>query len=364
MSANIEFNEKKQSYSFVGNVGKDRKNVAWHGLGQEVTEPMTAAEAIELCNANFNVGSGRMIHVSNEMIEAIRRGDPINHLFSENDIVENAFCTYREDNGSVLGIVGNRYEIVQNAEAFKFIDDITGIGSEHELCKGAYIETAGILGKGERMFVTAKVPNCVRIDGSNDVIEDYIMFTNSHDGTGAVTACFTPVRVVCNNTLNAALKNCYNKVCLRHTANVKVNLQNAARVMHLHSTYMEQFQETLKHLATQKVTKDYTKKLVSQLLLTDVELSLFNKANGKIDTIDEISSRRKNQYHKLERTIDEGVGQEFSRGTKYWLYNGVTSYITNTMEFQSEEKRYKAILSSQGYGNKLQQNALDMLLTV
>ena len=95
--------------------------------------------------------------------------------------------------------MGKDYEVVQNMDAFSFFDAIVG-------GDGIQYETAGALGKGERIFITAKLPNYIKV-GNDDLIEQYLFLTTSHDGGGSITAAFTPVRIVCNNTLNAALRN-------------------------------------------------------------------------------------------------------------------------------------------------------------
>lgn len=98
----------------------------------------------------------------------------------------------RTDNGAVLGVVGKDYQIVQNRDAFLFFDSIVG-------GDGIMYEIAGALGKGERIFITAKLPGYIEV-GNNDLIEKYLFLTTSHDGSGSITAAFTPVRIVCANS--------------------------------------------------------------------------------------------------------------------------------------------------------------------
>jgi len=95
---------------------------------------------------------------------------------------------------------------------------------------GIQYETAGALGKGERIFITAKLPDYITV-GGNDLIEKYLFLTTSHDGFGSITAAFTPIRIVCNNTLNAALRNNTNAFKIRHTVNAKERLEEAHKLM-------------------------------------------------------------------------------------------------------------------------------------
>jgi phage/plasmid-like protein (TIGR03299 family) len=103
-----------------------------------------------------------------------------------------------------------------------FFDAIVGGG-------GILYETAGALGKGERIFIIAKLPDYINV-GNNDLIEQYLFFTTSHDGSGSITAAFTPVRIVCNNTLNAALRKQSNSIKIRHTVNAKERLEEAHKL--------------------------------------------------------------------------------------------------------------------------------------
>lgn len=361
MSANIEFNEKKQTYSFVANAGKERKELAWHRLGQYFDRPLSVEEAIQGCNADYNVGKGKLIHVTNDIIDAIRNGQPLTPdmlaSIGSKDIIESHVCTYREDTGNVLGVVGKGYEVVQNVKAFEFINELTGIGSENNLAN-AVIETAGILGSGERIFITAKMPENIRIGNSKDIIKDYILFTNSHDGTGAVIACFTPVRVVCNNTLNAALKNCSNRLYFRHTKNVHNKLAQAQKLMNLHTAYVENLGGRLVELSQERVNDKEVKELIAKTFLNDDQLKLYQKANNNWE-IDEIGTRTKNVCNEVLKTMYEGTGQNMYEGTKLWVYNGITCYNGNAASYTSDVKKFDAL--NEGVAYKKQQAMFDLL---
>jgi phage/plasmid-like protein (TIGR03299 family) len=125
-------------------------------------------------------------------------------------VSDNSFYTYRPDTDAILGDkLGAEYEVIQNVDAFSFFDSIVG-------GDGIQYETAGALGKGERIFITAKLPNYIKV-GNDDLIEQYLFLTTSHDGFGSITAAFTPIRIVCANTLNAAMQSRNNSIKIRHT---------------------------------------------------------------------------------------------------------------------------------------------------
>jgi phage/plasmid-like protein (TIGR03299 family) len=342
MAANIEFNLERGTNSFAS-----RKEIPWHKLGVVVDKPMSTAEAIKLCNADFTVKVGETYVKFNE--EDWKADD--NGILKCGDKVSDTFATYRTDNLHVFGSVGARYEVVQNIDAFEFIDGIVDTGE-------AVIETAGVLGHGERVFVSAKLPDYITLS-NNDVIEGYLFITTSHDGSKMITAALTKIRVVCNNTLDAALRNCTNKVQFRHTKNVKDKLEQGRKLMHLNNKFSKEFENLLLSLKAQPVIDSAVKELVHKLFLNDEELALANSANGNLWRVDEISTRKKNIVRDVVYSIEGGPGQELYRGTGLWLYNGITTYLNNTRSYSSPED--KLIALSEGSESKIRQNALNLI---
>jgi phage/plasmid-like protein (TIGR03299 family) len=140
----------------------------------------------------------------------------------------------------VLGIVGERYRIVQNHEAFAFVDQLLG--------SAIHFETAGSLHGGRRVWVLATLPEHVEVGG--DPVRPYVLLMNSHDGSTAVIAATTPIRVVCQNTLNWGLRNARQKFSIRHTEAVTQRVHEARRVLELSIDYYEQFKRYGDELAS------------------------------------------------------------------------------------------------------------------
>lgn len=218
--------------------------VAWRNLGtrcRSFTTPVTINEAVQSIGADYNVKKETLVRVPDFVIDSIYNGTNENITLSKENIITSHMATIREDTNTTLGVVGSKYGVVQNNKAFEFIDIITS--GELNGTQQPVIETAGILGDGERVYVTAKMPSKLFIDGDDsEGIDDYILFTNSHDGSGAVTILFTPLRVICQNTLNAAIRQASNKLVFKHTANVnerlewtkKENMERAVAVLRMH----------------------------------------------------------------------------------------------------------------------------------
>ena len=147
----------------------------WHGIGIVIDNPLTSEDAIVAGGLDWNVVQ-----------------EPI---FKENGVrVPGYFANVRDSDGAILGVVTNKYSIVQNKDAFAFTDSLVE--------EGLTYETAGVLRGGKQIWLLAKMPETMILD---DKLEPYVCFTNTHDGTGAVRVCMTPTRVCCANTLNLAL---------------------------------------------------------------------------------------------------------------------------------------------------------------
>src|SRR5690606_35492162 len=216
MAHNLNFNERTGKYSFFSVQQK-----AWHGLGQVVEDYPTSAEAIRFAGLDYEVVKSPLYTKGSHII-----GTDGDMEAGDGELsVPDYFANVRTDNNTVLGVVGKDYQIVQNNEAFAFFDAIVGGGD------GILYETAGALGDGERIFITAESPDYIRVGNGDDVTEKYIFLTTSHDGSGSITAAFTPVRIVCQNTLNASLLNMTNVVRIKHTSGAKHRLEDAYKVM-------------------------------------------------------------------------------------------------------------------------------------
>lgn len=325
---------------------------------------ISVQEAFEEANLNYNVDAQPLVRVPQSVLDALIEGSPTLWTPTKNDIITSHKATFRDDYNRTLGVVGRDYGIVQNVKAFEFLDFIAE-------CSGhtPQIVSAGALGYGERMFICAQLGEDSFLN-PNDAIKNYVVFTNAHDGTGAVMCFFTPIRVVCQNTLNMAIKSCPNKVVFKHTKHVErrldweiaANREKAKEVFSKSVKFSEEFINNMLMLKEQKVTTDYINDFTAQMYLSPAQMKLLKQANGEFDKVDEISTRAKNQINALRDAIDNGVGQEQNRGTKVWLLNGVTTFLHNTREYKSAEDEFRSII--EGDALKKTQKAFDLLTKV
>ena len=327
MAHNINYNEQTGRYSFFS-----VKEKAWHGLGQIVKQYPTSEEAIKHAGLDYEVVKSPLFTNGSEIIT------DFNHLEMNQNTLEvpNYFANIRTDNNTVLGVVGKDYHIVQNHEAFNFFDAIVG-GDE-----GILYETAGALGKGERIFITAKLPDYIRVGNGDDVTEKYIFLTTSHDGSGSITAAFTPIRIVCQNTLNASLRNMTNVVRIKHTSGAKQRIENAHKIMGLANTLSTQLENIFNNWTKVRVTDQEVKKLIQLALCPNKEtLDLLKKgAHDEISTLFKNTIDDAFNYAMLSDTQQ----MDTTKGTLYGAYNAVTGYFHNVRNYKNDEAKLQSIV--------------------
>ncbi|WP_339921345.1 DUF932 domain-containing protein [uncultured Flavobacterium sp.] len=327
MAHNLNFNERAGRYSFFS-----VREKAWHGLGQIVTDYPTSAEAINHAGLDYEVIKSPLYTNASNII------NPTDSLgIRDNEVnVPDYFATIRTDNNAVLGVVGKEYHIVQNREAFSFFDAIVG-GTD-----GILYETAGALGNGERIFITAKLPDYIRVGNGDDVTEKYIFLTTSHDGSGSITAAFTPVRIVCQNTLNASLRNMSNVVRIRHTSGAKQRLENAHKVMGLANEFSNQLEDIFNNWAKVKVHDHEVKKMIQFALCPNKETLQHLKAGNE----DEISTVFKNTVEDAFAYAMTSDSQQMNttKGTLFGAYNAVTGYYQNVRSYKDSEAKLQSII--------------------
>lgn len=192
--------------------GGDKKLEPWHGLGQIVTDKaMTSEQALRLGGLDFTVEKHNLTKVmANDHVVDITKDT-------------GKMSVIRTDTETALGIVSTKYQLIQNREAFAFIDEIV---SANQAC----IHTAGALGKGEDIWFLLKLPEDTVVK-DNDIINNYILVHNTHDGSAQFSARITPVRVVCQNTLLTAFTNSSHIVRIKHTKNCQDKIKQAAMLM-------------------------------------------------------------------------------------------------------------------------------------
>lgn len=212
------------------------REVPWHGCGVKVAEAPTSADALRLAGLDWTVEQ-RPVYLENAAVP-----------------VPNYRANVRDRDGKVLGIVTDRYQVVQNADAFSWTDELIGGDVRYE--------TAGSLREGKKIWLLAKMP-AAKVAG--DDVEPYLCFSNTHDGSGAVKVCMTPVRVVCNNTLNLALNSAKRSWAMKHVGDMTAKLDEARRTLELADRYMMHLDGAALQLANVTVTDEKLEKILNEM---------------------------------------------------------------------------------------------------
>lgn len=260
----------------------------WHGLGVQVPDVMTWAEAIKAAELDWQVEMRPLYY-------------PVNGVHEE---VKIRRAVVRTSDQKVLGVVGTDYVPVQNTEAFRFLDDIV------DDSRPKY-ETVGSLRGGQRVWALARMPKELKINGIDEVVP-YLLLVNGHDGTHSLMVAVTPIRVVCMNTLNMALRSTPRYWKAKHAGDVEGRIQAAKETLGLAYRYVESFEQIANGLCA--------------VTLTDGELLSFTEKvlppDPKSGEVTPTTEQRRQQLLAIAKTAPD---LEPFRGTAWAAYNAAVA---------------------------------------
>ena len=317
MAHNINSKDGRDSMFYIGSEG-----APWHGLGTKVNQPLTAKEALVYANLDYTV----------KQYPLFAQINPTDKLKSEKMV-----ANVRTDTNEILGIVGNRYSVLQNDEAFGFFDPL--VGSDE-----AIYHTAGVLGKGEVVWIMAQLPEYIEGPDGNPITENVVLY-NSHNGSKTLSAIFTPIRVVCENTLNMAISNTKNKVTIRHSGDVKFKLEQAHKLLGLSLDYFKKIKPIFNKMHDVKVNENDVNRFSEMI---------FPKNEDSKNT-----TRVENLQANLKNSIYNSKGQDIDQ-TLYWLYNGGIAYLDNDKKYRNESTRLALAWFDTNFKQKVFQNTVTM----
>jgi len=205
------------------------RQLAWSAFGKPLENATTSAEALEQAGLLWNVAQS-----------------PVQWTTADGTLHTNdtQLCNYRDDTGALLGVVSKRYQVVQNAEAFAFMDCLTE--------EGVQSERVGVAKGGRLVWLLAKMPE-QRI--LQDAYAPYLLITNGHDGGSPVNVCMTPIRVACSNTVNLAISKASHRWSFSHTLNVMHRMDEAKQTLGFAKSYMTRLGEVAEELVAQKLSE-------------------------------------------------------------------------------------------------------------
>ena len=213
------------------------RETPWHGLGTKVLEAPASKDALQLAGLNWRVMQEPIYTAMEELVDGYK-------------------ANVRDSDRKVLGVVTDRYRVIQNDEAFAFTDGLLGEGVKYE--------TAGSLQGGRKVWLLAHMPREYIISGER--ISPYLLFSNTHDGSGAIKVALTPIRVVCQNTLNLALAGAKRSWSMIHTGDIKEKMQEAKDTLFLAENYMDELGKEFEALRMKKLTDKQVMEYIEILL--------------------------------------------------------------------------------------------------
>jgi len=297
--------------------------VPWHGLGKKLTHAPTVEEAITAADLDWEVG--------------------LKDLQTVDGIAVPNKATYRKTDGRILGVVGPRYRPLQNRVAFNWFQPFLDSG---EVC----LHTGGSLHTGEKVWVLAEIQKGPSEIVKGDEVAKFVLLSNSHNGTTAIRVGFTPIRVVCANTLSMAHNSDASKLIrIRHTKSAEFNLEKVREVMNLVNQQFEATAEQYRQLATKSICDKDVQKYVHIML----------GVNGKDE--DDIPTRTKNTRESILKRIHSGAQMLAGvRGTWWGAYNGYTEHLNYEHGRNRDNRMDKLWFNPENQSRKALTTALEL----
>lgn len=307
MSANVE------SMFYV-------RETPWHGLGTRVMEAPDSRDALIAAGLDWNVVQ-----------------EPI--YTAENALINGYKANVRDSDRRVLGVVTDRYKVVQNQEAFAFTDELLG--------QGVRYETAGSLQDGRKVWLLAHMPHEYIISGER--ISPYLLFSNTHDGSGAIKVALTPIRVVCNNTLNLALGTAQRSWSMIHTGNIQSKMKEAKDTLFKAERYMDELGKEFEKLRM--------KKLSDQEVMDYIEILLPIEEGS---TSQQIRNIKRLQEDMKVRYFDAPDLQDVGKNA-YRFINAVSDFATHAKPLRQTAKYRETLFAKTVEGNPLIDKAYQIM---
>lgn len=284
---------------------------SWAAVGADVSTAVTAEQAITEAGLDWDVDKVPLY---------VEQPDPafenVGLTYNEKVEVPDHFGIQRTDTHAVLGVVGNRYVPVQNRQAFSFLDDLVDSG------EAKYVN-AGSLKKGRLVYVQAKLPEGITVAG--EPIDEYLTLATSHDGGSALQVLFSPVRIWCLNTLNAAIKGAKQKVTVRHSGVPEIKLNEAREILGIGFSYFEAIKTAGEAAALTKVTDAEFDEFL-KTLVPDPKDPEANK------------TRAENKRADIRRVYKGSEDLNNIRGTAWGAYNAVVEYEDHYASVKTKDR--------------------------
>lgn len=297
------------------------RQVPWHGLGTCVQKAPSSEDALILSGLDWEV---------ERQVLKTKDGIP----------VPGYYANVRTSDNKVLGVVSDKYAVVQNREAFAFTDELLGAGVRYE--------TAGSLMGGRRVWMLAKLPNEYIIKG--DRISPYMVFSNNHDGSGSIKVALTPIRVVCNNTLCMALQTAQRSWSTRHTGDIRNRMEEAKETLFRAAEYMDNLGKAIEGLHEIRISRKQVEEEIRKLLPVPDNATALQEKN--VETQRKDIMQRYLYAPDLKNLPENG----------YRFYNAVSDYANHAKPLRETNSYQENIFAKAIDGNPFLDKAYKQIL--
>lgn len=293
MSANIDTTDGVASFASA-------RLDPWHRLGKVLPDAMTAAEALEHSRlAGWNLRKVDLLASDDETGDLLDVADRF-AIVRDNPV--------RKGSSDVLGVVGSAYTIMPNEALTGLLDALVDES-------GALYETAGAIDGGRKVFVSMKLPDTIQVGGV-DPVDVYLAAMTSHDGSMPTTLMTTPVRIVCQNTLNLAIRGAANTFRIRHTAAADSVMTGQVReALDVSFRYVESFTELAERLINTEMDNGTFREMIQ------------DNFGSEPDAHPSAETRAENRLQGMRRLFEESSTHEAVRGTAWAGYNALTEWF-------------------------------------
>lgn len=292
------------------------REATWNKVGTDISEANSVKEALQISGLDY------------EVVKA-----PI--YLSNGHRIKDQFATKKKGTDEVFGIVGKDYTIVQNEEAFSFVDGI--------ISEGLTFVKAGET--SYMNYIIASLPEQYILD---DKFKSYIIFQNSHAGATTLKAAICPLRIICQNQFTMAFRNSENKISIRHSSSIHEKMDEAQHILQFNAEYMDNFNKMANKMAANKIGDEKALDIIDKYFLVDD-----NASTRKVNSNEEKKAILLNAYNAEDN-------QNF-RGTQWGLVNAFSDYITHLDPVRKTNNSNISKFVNVTFNNGLMNNFINMV---
>lgn len=347
------------------------QNAVTLGLGfHQFDGTVSVKDVISQIGADFTVREDKLVRLPEDLFKSVILGEPV--VIPSQYVINTHKATVHDGFDDTIGIVGNDYGTIQNNAAFDLLDLMCNASVTDTPLK---IVSAGMVNNYDP-YIQAELPVTARVNGDSSETKFYVFAHTSHDGTSALQIRFSPVRVICRNTymMNVSSKLGLNfkhsryaakRVDLTREANIEKVRERVAKLGFFAQEYIDQ----MNSYALAKVTDEEINDYVMNLFIDDEKMKATAKANGYNFENAGVSTRTQNIIDSFKNVLhSDNMGQDVARGTKLWLFNGTTNFLSNFASYGNAKKDNESTIATKrfnsmlnGTANKRMEKAFELL---